>query len=186
MAWQFLNKARYLIGVVVCSTSVTMLSACSDEPEISAIEGEDYAAVKPIPQYLQQGMPDYVPPEMLSVGDLTAPEDWLLSLYLEQNPDANRQASFYTSRFEKITPYVHDTPRVIANRTVQISNQLNEQGIEADVDELLTDFANHIDSTSHQYVYGDLCAQYVTLRRQNLSHADAIVHLFDNKPATTP
>ena len=117
---------------------------------------------------------------MLSVASQTAPEDWLLALYLtSDNADTTRNNSYYRRLLTAINRAVHDTPRVIANRTVQISRQLTEMGISVDMDLILTDFARHLQNADRHFVYGDLCAQYVILRQQHLTHALAMQTLFE-------
>jgi hypothetical protein len=173
---------KFILPVCI---SLAVLAGCEDDKSQQALEFEDqqpsYAIVKPVPQNLQSGMPTAKPAEMLSVADPTPPEQWLLTLYLAK-PDADeaRDIGYYQKLLSSIKSHVHEQPRVIANRTVQTTRQLQEMGIEADEDQLLQDFAEQLKKTTGRYVYGELCANYSNLRQQKLSHQQAMQDLLES------
>ncbi|HAO25358.1 MAG TPA: hypothetical protein DCQ49_09765 [Methylophaga sp.] len=118
---------------------------------------------------------------MLSVADPTPPEQWLLTLYqAKPGADKTRDTNYYQRLLSSIKPHVHEQPRVIANRTVQTTRQLQEMGIAADEDQMLEDFAAQLQTVNGRFVYGELCANYSNLRQQKLSHQEAILELFES------
>ncbi|WP_439502995.1 hypothetical protein [Methylophaga sp.] len=168
---------------LIISVAIIGVTGCNDDAQqTSQVEEQQpsYAIVKPVPQNLQQEMPEAKPVEMLSVADPTPPEQWLLSLY-QAKPDADntRDSNYYQKLLFSIKPYVHEQPRVIANRTVQTTRQLQEMGIEANEDQILEDFADQFQTVNGRYVYGELCANYSNLRQQNLTHQQAMQKLFE-------
>ena len=169
----FLFISLVIIGITGCEDDAQQTSQFEEQQP-------NYAIVKPVPQNLQQGMPETKPVEMLSVADPTPPEQWLLSLY-QLNPDIEpaRDKGYYRNLLTIIQKSVHEQPRVIANRTVQITRQLQEMGIEANEDQILEDFAEHFQTVSGRYVYGELCANYSNLRQQKLTHKQAMQKLFE-------
>ncbi|THK40841.1 hypothetical protein E8Q33_11130 [Methylophaga sp. SB9B] len=178
------NIRRWLFLMSGCIT-IVVLTGCEDDTPQQSLEFEEqqpsYAIVKPVPQNLQGGMPTAKPAEMLSVADPTPPEQWLLTLYLgKPDADETRDIGYYQKLLSSIKSHVHEQPRVIANRTVQTTRQLQEMGIEADEDQLLQDFADQLKTTTGRYVYGELCANYSNLRQQQLSHQQAMQDLLES------
>lgn len=175
---------KRLLIVFSVSLSFMAISGCEDNEVQQSQEFDEqpsYAVIKPVPQNLQQGMPEAKPVEMLSVADPTPPEQWLLMLYLAK-PDADktRDTHYYQNLLSSIKPHVHEQPRVIANRTVQTTRQLQEMGIAADEDQILEDFAVQLQTINGRFVYGELCANYSNLRQQQLSHQEAMQDLFES------
>lgn len=164
------------------SVAIIGITGCDDAQQTSQFDEQlpSYAIVKPVPQNLQQGMPMAKPVEMLSIADPTPPEQWLLSLY-QLNPDMgpDRDKAYYRNLLTSIQKNVHEQPRVIANRTVQTTRQLQEMGIEANKEQMLEDFAEQFQTLSGRYVYGELCANYSNLRQQKLTHQQAMEKLFE-------
>jgi len=184
LAAYFISVKR-LVFILPFSISLAVLASCEDDKSRQALEFEEqqpsYAIVNPVPQSLQGGMPAAKPAEMLSVADPTPPEQWLLTLYLvKPDADETRDIGYYQKLLSSIKSHVHEQPRVIANRTVQTTRQLQEMGIEADEDQLLQDFAGQLKTTTGRYVYGELCANYSNLRQQQLSHQHAMQELFES------
>lgn len=181
----YLATIRRLLWVLPICIVVVVLAGCEDDKPQQTLEFEEqqpsYAIVKPVPHNLQDGMPAAKPAEMLSVADPTPPERWLLTLYLSK-PDADetRDISYYQQLLASIKSRVHEQPRVIANRTVQTTRQLQEMGIEADEDLILEAFAKKLQPMTGRYVYGELCANYSNLRQQQLSHQQAMQDLFES------
>ncbi len=140
----------------------------------------DYTVVRPIPIELEQGMPEADKKEMLSVADATHPAKWLLSQY-QQLPvhDINRDVFYYSSLLTRIEANVHEDQRVIANRVVQVTNQLKEKNIDVTHDELLNGFANYLENKANKtYVFGEIIANYSNLRQQGRGHQQSLDLLF--------
>lgn len=182
LAIMFLMVQRS-VAFLFISVAIIAITGCDDDGlQTSQFEEQQpsYAIVKPVPQNLQQGMPEAKPVEMLSVADPTPPEQWLLSLYqVKPDSDKTRDSNYYQKLLSSIKPYVHEQSRVIANRTVQTTRQLQEMGIEANEDQILEDFADQFQTVSGRYVYGELCANYSNLRQQKLTHQQAMQKLFE-------
>jgi len=180
-----LVTVRRLLSILSVSLSVAAITGCEDDELQQSQQFDErqpsYAIIKPVPQNLQDGMPMAKPVEMLSVADPTPPEQWLLTIY-QSRPDADkaRDTGYYQRLLSSIKPHVHEQPRVIANRTVQTTRQLQEMGIEADEDKILEDFSAQLQSVTGRYVYGELCANYSNLRQQQLSHHEATQNLFES------
>lgn len=172
----------YLLKTLVVATAIFSVVACGEE-EVSGDsfnEQQDYIPVAPVPENLQGGMPAAKPKEMLSVGDPTPPEVWLLSLYQKKpGHDPSRDTAYYQQLLEQLQLHVHEDKRVIANRLVQVTRQLTEKGIEADQDRLLVDFANYLPTVEGTYVFGELMANYSNLRQQQIGHERAMQRLFE-------
>lgn len=177
----FLTVQR-TVSFLFIAVAIIGITGCDDDQQTSQFEEQqpNYAIVKPVPQNFQQGMPEAKPVEMLSVADATLPEQWLLSLYqLHPDRDPDRDKGYYQNLLTSIQKNVHEQPRVIANRTVQTTRQLQEMGIEANEDQILEDFAEQFQTMSGRYVYGELCANYSNLRQQKLTHQQAMQKLFE-------
>lgn len=178
------STLKYVLSIFFVCLFIAFIAGCEEDEMPQSQEFDEqssYAIIKPIPQKLQQGMPAAKPVEMLSVADPTPPEQWLLKLYqAKSNADTARGAEYYQRLLSDIKPHVHEQPRVIANRTVQTTRQLQEMQIEVDEDQLLESFADYFKQVSGQYVYGELCANYSTLRQQQLSHEQAMQELFQS------
>jgi len=140
----------------------------------------DYAIVRPIPIELEQGMPDVKQKEMLTVADVTHPAQWLLTNYQQQSShDPQRDVFYYSKLLTRITQNVHEDQRVVANRTVQIANKLNEQGIAISQEQLLNGFADYLErEADKRYVFGEIIGNYSNLRRQGHSHETSMKLLF--------
>lgn len=168
---------------LLCALALFSLSGCSDDEAFTS-EGfqadDSYIAVAPVPEKLQSGMPAEKEKEMLSVADPTPPEVWLLSLYQKRpSHDPERDVFYYQKLLDQILLHVHEDKRVVTNRLVQVTRQLEDKQIEADQEQLLIDFAEYLSAVEDQYVFGELTANYSNLRQQNISHDVAMQKLFE-------
>jgi hypothetical protein len=177
--------ARLSLLIVVCC-----FSACdAEQKEFEEMlkqqqaqeESPDYAVVRPIPIELEQGMPEADQKEMLSVADATHPAKWLLSQYQQLSAhDVHRDVFYYSILLARIEKNVHEDQRVIANRIVQVSNQLKEKSIAVTHDELLNGFADYLENKANKtYVFGELIANYSNLRQQGRDHFQSLELLFE-------
>lgn len=136
-------------------------------------------AIAPVPDFLQHGMPEDRSAQMLAVTDSRQPAFWLVSLNEKEAINLDKTEQYYRHLLENIATYVHEDHRVIANRVVQSSKVLEEQGIDAHWSEILQGFSDAATDVSGPYVFGDLCSNYTNLRQQHHSHADAMHLLFE-------
>ena len=180
---------NYSVNSLSILVVVGFLSACDAEQQefeemLKQRQAEeatpDYAVVRPIPIELEQGMPEADEKEMLSVADATHPAKWLLSQY-QQRPahDVKRDVFYYSNLLTRIEDNVHEDQRVIANRIVQITNQLKEKNIVVTHDELLNGFADYLEHKANKtYVFGEIIANYSNLRQQGREHQQSLELLF--------
>lgn len=174
---------KQCMNYIMACVSVLTLASCGDD-EFSQIDfGQDeaeFTAVTPVPDHLRAGMPEEKPKEMLSVADPTPPEVWLISLYRQKpNHDPERDVMYYQKLLDEVLAHVHEDKRVVSNRLVQVTRQLQDKGIDADQDRLLIDFSHYLPSVNGKYVFGELTANYSNLRQQDMNHDQAMKQLFE-------
>lgn len=105
--------------------------------------------------------------EWLAVGDHRDPADWLSGKLGTLDP---ARASVL---IRALATYYEETPRMIANRAVQIADETRG---DPPGDQLLADLAWDTQTTRS---FGAVAQNYLVLRRQGLDHAAAIAALHD-------
>lgn len=170
---------------VVSFLLLVTLGGCEDidtETDNKATAPEttkNMAPVKPVPENLRRGLPREPLAEILTVADPTPPEEWLASVNrLSYGAEDESRAPYYRRLLNRIQPHVHEDRRMIANRSVQTSRTLRDNGIETSTDQILESFAEQLDDATDHYVYGELCAHYGNLRMQGIPHQQAVEILF--------
>lgn len=158
---------------------LALLTACKDHSP-SDQDNIGFVEIKPVPKYLQNGMPELKDKETLSIADDMTPAEWLLVRYQDSpQHDATRTKQYYENLLTRIQGHVHENKRVIANRVVQITNKLNENALPTDQEMLLTSFAQHLEQAQKDYVFGEIVDNYSNIRTMGLSHDAAMKRLFE-------
>lgn len=174
-------KLNFVTSIGLLST-IFALASCEQQQQdfVDESDSTEFIQVKPVPSYLQKGMPALKEKEMLTVADPMTPGEWLLSRYQKnEGHDPARDMKYYNIQLNHIISHVHEDRRVVANRIVQVTNQLNEKGFASDQDSILSGFADAFQShTNDHYVFGEIIANYSNLRQQGMNHQDAIAKLF--------
>ena len=167
--------------LAIITIMIMLQFACNDqEPAEATTNNDGFAPVKPVPKELLQGMSEGEPQVgFLTVADPTPPETWLNEIQITMNGQDPYTPGYYKKLLNNIYPHVHESRRMIANRSVQTSRSLNEKGVEMSTETLLETFSSQLQQSRQKIVYGELCAQYTTLRLQGSSHDNAVNTLFN-------
>ena len=118
--------------------------------------------------------------------DTTPPERWLASREAGTDLAATAPAvAEWGAVLADADARFDETPRMIANRTVQLEAMLREIGIAMSVRELLRDFATLAD-TGARRGFSDLCQHYYNLRARGDDGSAALAALREPSPVPTP
>ncbi len=113
----------------------------------------------------------------LSVGDEAAPEVWLAAKAEQNDHPRQETVAHFRDLLHNLDTKFHDGPRMIANRSVQLETMLAEQKIDQPFMQLLEGFGKLSEGEIKHGVYGELCAQYFTLRKSGRDHEQAMAAL---------
>jgi len=118
--------------------------------------------------------------------DTTSPERWLASRDAGNDLPATAPAvTAWREALSDADARFDETPRMIANRTVQLEAMLREIGITLSVRDLLRDFAT-LAATGSRRGFSELCQHYYNLRKRGDDGATALKALGTPSPAKTP
>lgn len=163
---------KRLLCQIVLSLS---LIACNDKPQ----DTDNFAAIVKTPSAWQHGKEALKDKEMLFTADTMTPAEWLLARY-QATPkyDKARTKQYYNKLLASIQLHVHENKRVIANRIVQMTNKLNENGMKMNQEVLLNSFANRLAHSERMYVFGEILDNYSNIRSLGMTHQEAMTKLF--------
>lgn len=118
--------------------------------------------------------------------DTTSPQRWLASREAGTDlPDTAPAVDDWRGVLSDADARFDETPRMIANRTVQLEAMLREIGITTGVRDLLRDFATLADKGARRG-FSELCQHYYNLRARGDDGAAALAALRTPSPAPTP
>lgn len=113
----------------------------------------------------------------LDAGDRTPPEQWLASraAHADLPLSAPSVAAFRTLLVRADRAY-DETPRMIANRVVQLQEMLAGRGMTESADTLIEGFLS-LGTVGGRRRFGEDCQHYFYLRSANRAHGDALAAL---------
>jgi len=120
----------------------------------------------------------------LDLTDETRPEVWLASREAGRamTPD-DPAAADYLVLLQDAASRFNETPRMIANRTVQLEAMLGERGIDEDTRRILTGFLAVATKDAARRDYGSMCHHYFNLRSTGVDRPAALAALGSGVPA---
>ena len=163
---------RHALTCAAISAASVLLASCDDESEdvrkAPPVAASDAAIVRTT---------------WLDLSDETPPEVWLAARETgtPQAPDGAAAAGF-RRLLQQAAGRVNETPRVIANRTVQLETMLAEQGIDESARALLTGFLSAEPADAARRDYGALCQHYFNLRSTGVDRSTALAVLAVDRP----
>jgi hypothetical protein len=113
----------------------------------------------------------------LNANDRTPPEQWLASraAHADLPLSASSVAAFHTLLVRADRAY-DETPRMIANRVVQLQEMLAGRGMTETADTLIEGFLS-LGTDGGRRRFGEDCQHYFYLRSANRDHRDALAAL---------
>ncbi|ACK49456.1 conserved hypothetical protein [Methylocella silvestris BL2] len=156
---------RSVLAGAIALLPTSLLSACSDD------------APPPERRNIAQEAPPDVP-AWVYLGDHVDLGWWLASRRAFQ-PAAkdSAMAAAYDLYLRQASKLFVEDQRMIANRTVQTSSTLSEQGIEENYDAILDKFTELAEFSGRKLLYGELCQHYVNLRMAGKNSDEALAEL---------
>lgn len=106
-----------------------------------------------------------------------SPEDWLVSRTRKNVNRGVPTASKIRRELDRAARYFGDSPRMIANRAVQLETMLAAQGINEDALDLIVDLSNLVLLEMKAEGFGARCQHYFTIRIQHKNKEEALVAL---------
>lgn len=120
----------------------------------------------------------------LALGDETPPEVWLASQAAGRALDgADPSVDDYRRLLADAAGRFNETPRMIANRTVQLEAMLAEHRIDEDARLIISGFLASSGSGARRSDYGALCQHYFNLRTTGVDRQAALTVLGGTSPA---
>lgn len=150
-----------VFGGVVAVALVLTLSGCDDGAVTVADAPDEDAATVEI--------------AWLTADDPTRPAVWLAERDLGSEPRAGEYAR-YGALLTRAGAHYHETPRMIANRMVQLHGELSAIPPGLTIATLLEDFAWEAGNARRQTL-GEVAQHYLVLRREGRDHAAAMAAL---------
>ena len=141
------------------------LAACDEGPVL-----EETARRVPTKVEVALGADDW-----LAVGDERDPGAWLAARDARRDDDATRldvETMHYAGLLQRLTRYYHESPRMIANRIVQLRDEVPDVTTAT----LMEDFAWEAGNGRRQTI-GEVGQHYLVLRRDGMGHAAAMTAL---------
>ncbi|TWB23382.1 hypothetical protein FBZ89_102135 [Nitrospirillum amazonense] len=117
-------------------------------------------------------------PAWLDVNETMEPALWLRRRevgrpVLATDPEVDRLRRALRQAAERFI----EEPRMIANRTAQISDALMEMGQPELAVDILVGMIDVADATAHKQIYGALCQHYLNLRKSGMERSAALARL---------
>lgn len=111
--------------------------------------------------------------------DDTDPAWWLASREAANDPSLDRKAAASELRalLEDARRNFMETPRMIANRAVQLEGTLAEKGVHERARDILVAFNGTKNPGITSRRFGDICQHYATLRSQGMNGPQALAAL---------
>ncbi|SDP47424.1 hypothetical protein SAMN04488061_3110 [Filomicrobium insigne] len=157
------------VMAVACILTSAALGACSDDPAetIAQHPAAQEAPEKPLTQ-----------DHWLEANEGTKPEVWLASRIDGQNatpgsPAVERIASLLNTAAGQF----RESPRMIANRAVQLEGMLAEIGAPEPAIEIIEELSRIVGENTHDEGFGSLCQHYFNLRTANHNRDQALADL---------
>lgn len=151
-------RAWTTLGLLAC-----LLAGCAEEAPPAA-----ESAARPAP-------PDAATATWLSAHDPADPAPWLLLHARRQHPSIAATPEAVTALLGAAAERYRESPRMIANRAVQLQTMLDEEGIGEDAVTLLAALAQL--PPVNRVSFSADCQHYYNLRTQGLDHAQALARL---------
>lgn len=153
--------------------AAVLLASCDEEQE-------DVREPTPV----AAAAPDAGRASWLDLTDETRPEVWLASRETgASQPPGGDAAAGYLRLLQDAARRFNETPRMIANRTVQLETMLAEHGIDENARTILSGFLSSAAAGAVQRDYGSLCHHYFNLRSTGVDRAAALAVLAADPPA---
>ena len=113
----------------------------------------------------------------LGVDDRRSPEQWLVERGAQQPvPADDPRVLALARRFAEANDHFQETPRMLANRTAQLTDVAREHGDEIPADLFLADLTFPSSDGSRLW-FGVLTQAYIVLRQDGRTHAEAVATL---------
>lgn len=152
-----------------CILTSATLGACSDDP-VETIAQHPTAQEDPKKARAQE--------HWLEANEGTKPEVWLASRIDGQS------ATPGSPTVERIASLLHtaagqfrESPRMIANRAVQLEGMLAEIGAPEPAVEVIEELSRVVGDNTHEEGFGSLCQHYFNLRTSNHDRDQALADL---------
>lgn len=155
--------ARTFFAVLCCS-----IAACYDDPSIAVPEPESVARAEKAPH--ERGW--------LRRDDEMAPHVWLASRAAgtQLTEDDERTRTMGRLLAEARLRFA-ESPRMIANRAVQLEKMLLEVNIHESFEELIKTFNETVKDSRHKHSFGTIVQHYYNLRSHGTSRDDTLKSL---------
>lgn len=161
------SAARHLARLACVFLAGAALSACGDE---QASRGERRAAD-----------PDGAGAHTvawLETSNTISPAQWLMSRgERHARPITDPDVQNVTAQLAIAHKRYRESERMIANRSVQISDMLDGIGIREHASDILADLTSISAEVGQTEGYGSICQHYFNLRAASVSRADALATL---------
>jgi len=155
--------------MALCLFAGAALSACSDDPEpvSPADEAQQESQTKALARQSWLQSSDDIAPEVWLVARMTRME------VSSEDPEVARVAALLDAAGHRF----RESPRMIANRAVQLQEMLAEAGIMEEAPKLVEDMSFIVDGASGAEGFGALCQHYYNLRSTGLRRDAALAAL---------
>jgi len=145
---------------------------------LAACGGGDEAARKDEEPVVVATRSDDDAPEWLSHTDATDPARWLASREAGQAvPETDPRTQRLRRGLTQAKGAFIEDPRMIANRTVQLSQMLAEAGKPEGYADLVDGLAGIAAASHRRQLYGEMCQHYFNTRQQGADKTQALARL---------
>ena len=159
---------------------VVSLTGCSDDPPGRSVSSKSATGTTS-----PQDAGDVTKITWLEIGDRTKPEAWLAALQTDNLEQRRGLETRFRALIELTSRVYLESPRMVANRIVQLKTMLNEAGEAESHTQLIEGFLSipKKTRTGGERILSDLAAHYVNLRRSGLNREQALEDLRGGRPA---
>lgn len=169
---KIINAKRGRFRCAAAILTAVLVAACDDEAE-TVRRNEPVAASDA----------ETAAPAWLALDDPVAPEVWMASRAAGRTLDGDdAEVADYGRLLREAAARFNETPRMIANRTVQLEAMLAERGIDESTRVLVAGFLDR-PAGAVRGDYGALCQHYFNLRATGVDRDAALAALAAAPPA---